>query len=175
MIEQGSDGLSRGNLAEGVMRGQQMKDFIPINEDAFGRSPSLKSWLEEWTRHECTFLDATGWFTTGQELGDDLMELNSEGISIPSTQPGTFVWSPPPVAGGIAMEELRCSRHKSTQSTHVVVIPRLFSTERRKQLHKAADVVLTIPAGHPAWPKEMHEPLTLAILFPFLSHRPWEL
>ena len=175
MIEQGSDGLSRGNLAEGVMRGRQMKDFVPINKDAFQQSPSLKPWLENWTEQKGNFLDATGWFTTGQELQDNLKEVNSEGVQIPSTQPGTFIWSPPPVAAGIALEELRRSRHKSTESTHVVVIPRLFSTEWRKQLHKAADVVLTVPVGHPAWPKEMHEPLTLAILFPYLSHRPWEL
>ena len=85
------------------------------------------------------------------------------------------MWSPPPVAGGIALEELRRSRHKSDRSTHVVVVPRLFTTEWRKQLHKASDLVLTLPAGHPAWPADMHEPLTIAILFPFISHRPWQL
>ena len=73
------------------------------------------------------------------------------------------------------MEELLRSRHKSEKSTHVVVIPRLFTTEWRKQLHKAADLVLTLPAGHPAWPTEMHEPLTIDILFPYISHRPWQL
>ena len=36
MIAQGSaDGLSRGNLAEGVMRGADMKGFIHINQTAF--------------------------------------------------------------------------------------------------------------------------------------------
>ena len=120
-------------------------------------------------------MDATCWFTTGHELCDDLWETNSEGRSIPSTEPGTFVWSPPPVAAGIAVKKLRCSRHKSTQSTDVVVIPHLFLTEWRKQLHKVSDVVLLLPAGHPAWPKEMHEPLMIAILFPYLNHRPWGL
>ena len=175
MIAQGSDGLSRGNLTEGVMRGADMKGFIPINKTAFERSPGLRKWLDEWTQGECTFLDTTGWYTKGQELVEDAWEFNSDGRRLPVTQPGTFVWSPPPVAGGIAMEELRRSRHKSEKSTHVVVIPRLFTTEWRKQLHKAADLVVTLPAGHPAWPIEMHEPLTIAILFPFISHRPWQL
>ena len=175
MIAQGSDGLSRGNLSEGVMRGVQMKDFVPINKDAFERSPKLKEWLNDWTEQQCAFLDAAGWFTTGQELDEGLWEENADGFRIPTTRPGTFVWSPPPIAAGIAMEELRRSRHKSFESTHVVVIPRLCSTEWRKQLHKAADVVLSLPVGHPAWPADMHEPLTLAILFPYLSHRPWEL
>ena len=175
MIAQGSDGLSRGNLAEGVMRGAAMKGFIPINETAFDRSPSLRKWLDEWTQSECTFLDPEGWFTTGQEVVEDSWEVNSEGQKWPVTNPGSFVWSPPPVAGGIALEELRRSRHKSDRSTHVVVIPRLFTTEWRKQLHKAADLVLTLPAGHPAWPADMYEPLTIAISFPFVSHRPWQL
>ena len=175
MIVQGSDGLSRGNLAEGVMRGADMKGFIPINKTAFERSPKLREWLSRWTQSECSFLDPTGWFTTGQEIVDGVWEMNSEGRKLPVTKPGTFVWSPPPVAAGIAMEELRRSRHKSERSTHVVVIPRLFTTEWRKQLHKAADLVLTLPAGHPAWPGDMHEPLTIAILFPFLHHRPWQL
>ena len=161
MIAQGSDGLSRGNLAEGVMRGADMKGFIPINKTAFERSPELQEWLTQWTQSECTFLEPAGWFTTSQEIVEDSWEVNSEGQKWLVTKPGTFVWSPPPVAGGIAMEELRRSRHKSDRSTHVVVIPRMFTTEWRKQLHKAADLVLTLPAGHPAWPAYMHEPLRL--------------
>ena len=42
-------------------------------------------------------------------------------------------------------------------------------------MYKAADVVLTVPAGHPAWPESMHEPLMIGILLPYLQHRPWEL
>ena len=175
MIDQGSDGLSRGNLTEGVMRGADMKGFIPINKTAFERSSKLKVWLNSWTQEEGTFLDVEGWYTTGQELVEDTWEINADGRRLPVTEPGTFVWCPPPVAGGIALEELRKSRHKSERSTHIVLIPRLFTTEWRKQLHKAADLVLTLPAGHPAWPAEMYEPLTIAILFPFVSHRPWQL
>lgn len=175
MIEQGSDGLSRGNLSEGVMRGIDMKEFIPINKTAFERSPSLAAWLDDWTDGEGSFLDPTDWFWRGHEIVEGEYEENSEGHVFPKTQPGTFIWSPPPVAAGIAMEELRKSRHKSAESTHLVVIPRLFSVEWRKSLYKAADVVLHLPAGHPAWPESMHEPLTIGILLPYLNHRPWEL
>ena len=98
-----------------------------------------------------------------------------EGRKFPIVKPGTFVWTPPPAAGSIVIEELWKSRHKLVESTHVVVIPKIFATEWKKQLHKAADVVLLLPAGHYAWPESMHEPLTIAILYPYLSHRPWEL
>ena len=47
MIDQGSDGLSCGNLAQGLMRGADMKGYIPINTIAFERSPKLKKWLNK--------------------------------------------------------------------------------------------------------------------------------
>ena len=72
------------------------------------------------------------------------------------------------------MKELRKSRHKLAESTHLVVIPHLFSTKWQRSLYKAADVVLQLPAGHPAWLESLHEPLTIGILLPFLNHRPWE-
>ena len=75
MVDQRSDGLSRGNLVEGVMRGADMKGFIPINKTAFERSPKLKKWLDKWTQVECTFLDTAGWYTTGQELVEDAWEV----------------------------------------------------------------------------------------------------
>ena len=175
MIAQGSDGLSRGNLSEGVMRGMSMRDFIPIHKTAMERSPELREWLGGWTNNEGILLEPEGWFTTGHEIQEGEWECNVEGLKFPRVKPGTFIWAPPPVAGGIAVEELRKSRHKSAESTHIFIIPCLFGTEWRKQLHKAADVVLSLPAGHPAWPESMHEPLTIAILYPYLSHRPWEL
>ena len=174
MIKQGSDGLSRGNLTEGVMQGSSMKDFIPINKSALDRSPRLQAWLESWIQGG-SFLTPEQWFTLGHEIREEEVEHNSEGMSLPVTRPGTFIWSPPPAAARAALEELRKSRHKSFESTHVVVIPQLFSTEWRKELYKATDIVLTLPVGHPAWPHNMHEPLTIALLFPFLNHRPWEL
>ena len=175
MIAQGSDGLSRGNLSEGIMGGMDMHSFVPIHKTALDRNPNLKEWLTRLTNNDGTFLTPADWFTTGQEIVEGEWEINTEGLKFPKVKPGTFIWTPPPVAGGIAVEELRKSRHKSAESTHVFVLPRLCATEWRKQLHKAADVVLTLPAGHPAWPDCMHEPLTIAILYPYMSHRPWEL
>ena len=48
MITQGSDILSRGNISEGVMRGDPMEAFIPLNENALDRSKDLKEWLRTW-------------------------------------------------------------------------------------------------------------------------------
>jgi hypothetical protein len=38
---QGTDGLSRGNLLEGVMQGKDMLTFIPLHQTALERSPKL--------------------------------------------------------------------------------------------------------------------------------------
>ena len=42
MIMQGTDGLLQGEFASGVMRGDSFLDFLPMNETAFYRQPSLK-------------------------------------------------------------------------------------------------------------------------------------
>ena len=45
----------------------------------------------------------------------------------------------------------------------------------RKQLEKAADLIVELPAGHSAWPEEMFEPLTITFLFLFSRYRPWQI
>ena len=129
MIDQGLDGSSFRNLSEGVMRGMSMQEFIPIHKTALERNPGLKGWLNSWTNEEGIFLEPDDWFTTGHKILEGEWECNSEGVKFPKVKPGTFIWTPPPVAGRIAIEELRKSRHKSMESTHVFVIPHLFATE----------------------------------------------
>ena len=175
MIEQGSDGLSRGNLSEGVMKGISMGHFVPLHLNPFERCDKLKPWLESFMEPSTEYLDPVDWFGRGHDLLDGEFEFNSEGIKLPKSKPGTFVWSPAPAAGEAAIEELRKARQKSQKSTHVFIIPRLLAPFWRRHLWKGADLVVELPAGHPAWPKHMHEPLTLGFFFPYLKHSPWEL
>ena len=93
----------------------------------------------------------------------------------PGLKPGIFVWSPPPCAAIDAVVQLRKARHKRQESMHVFIVPRLMMPLWRKQLYKAADLVLHLPASHSAWPSQMFEPLTIAILYPFLKFRPWQI
>ena len=86
-----------------------------------------------------------------------------------------MVWTPSPCTADVAVEELRKARHKQQISQHLFVVPRLMSPLWRKQLYKAADLVVTIPCGHECWPVDMFEPLTVAFIFPFLNSRPWQL
>lgn len=48
MIAQGTDGLSRWKIFEGVMNGQVMLTFVPLHLSAVERSPPLKEWIDSW-------------------------------------------------------------------------------------------------------------------------------
>ena len=70
MIAQGSDGLSRGNMLEGVISGMDMLGFIPLNKSAIEVQMNLGSWLKSWlpTDHEVEFLSPSDWFVRGQDI-----------------------------------------------------------------------------------------------------------
>ena len=90
-------------------------------------------------------------------------------------QSGVFIWTPASCAALTAVEQLRKARYKRQNSTHIFIVPRLMTPLWRKQLHKASDLLLSIPVDHKAWPTTMYEPLTFALLYPFLPFRPWQL
>ena len=64
---------------------------------------------------------------------------------------------------------------KRKSSTHIILIPRLMTPIWLKQCNKAADCIFHIPASHPFWPSSKFEPLFVAILFPYIRHRPFQL
>ena len=88
---------------------------------------------------------------------------------------GLYIWSLPPAAVDRACEEIRKAWLKRNLSIHVFVCPRILVPSWRRHLHRSADLVFEIPAGGPYWGRDMFEPLTLALFFPFLPCRPWQL
>ncbi len=177
MIAQGADGLSRGNLTEGVMGGWDMGDFVPLHLNAMERSASLESWIRSWfdagRKTKSELLEPEGWFERGHDIiGGD---KNVDDMWIPKYQNGCYIWSPPPAAAEVALEQLRQARHKRQSSCHVFVCPRLMTPYWAKHLNRSADLITVIPPGTDFWPSEMHEPLILACYLPFLKHRPWQL
>ena len=175
MIAQGADGLSRGNLTEGVMTGKDIRWFVPLNRSAIARAPSLIRWVRSWTQEdELKALEPEEWYSKGQDMMGG--EKNADGIWIPRFEAGTRLWVPPPAAADVAIEQLRYARHRRQNSMHIFVCPRLCTHTWRRWLHKEADFVCEIPAGVLAsWKKDQHEPLILGICFPFSSNRPWKL
>ena len=174
MIAQGTDGVSRGYLALGVMAGEPMTGFIPIHVSATDRHPGLLPWLLSWSSSDSVLLEPMDWFGQGHDIGG--WAMHPDGFERPVIREGrTYIWAPPPFAADVALAELRKVRIKRQTSTHLFVSPRLCTTLWLKQLHKASDIVLEIPPGTPGWPKEMHEPLLIGIVFPFLRFSPWQI
>lgn len=46
MMVQGTDGLSRGHMREGISLGDAMEHFCPWGKSALNRSPTLQNWLK---------------------------------------------------------------------------------------------------------------------------------
>jgi hypothetical protein len=159
MIEQGTDGGSRGDLTQGAMAGEPMLQCVPLHLAALGRGPQLEDWIRSWwddERGSLIKLDPSGWFDEGQ-------------------RDGNFLWCPPPAAADVAVEQLGEARHKRPQCTHIVVVPRLMTGNWRKGMLKETDMELTIPVGTDIWGASQHEPLLMFMSFPLCRHPPWSL
>lgn len=174
MKSQGTDGISRGQLREGVALGEAMIKFCPWGESALERSPLLLGWIQKFVgKQHLENLSPEGWYTRGHDISGG--SRDKHGFWRHKFKNGCYLWSPPPAAADAALEQLRIARLKRRTSTHIVVIPKLATTMWLKQLNKAADIVLTIPAKFYFWPTNMYEPLVLAFLFPYLPFSPWQL
>jgi hypothetical protein len=57
MIGQGTNGLSPGDLTEGVMAGHSMLNHVPVRFSAFDRQPGLLQWVSLWLPQPHTILD----------------------------------------------------------------------------------------------------------------------
>lgn len=175
MIEQGTDGISRGDFSGGVTAGKSMLSFIPLHLSALERSETILKWIEDWTGQIGLIpLSPSDWFERGHGISSG--SKNADGIWIPTeTCEQWFVWAPPPAAADVAVDELNVSRHKRGTLNHVVVIPRLMTFSWRKKLQKLCDVVFEIPAGaRDFWPAREHEPLIVGLTLAFLPHSPWQ-
>lgn len=176
MIAQGTDGCSRGVLLEGVMVGQDMLSFVDLAKSAVERCPHLLPWIQSWCpQSSITPLSPEGWYERGHGVTGG--SKDKRGVWIPSHEPAgqTHLWTPPPAAADAALEELLKARHKRTDTTHIVVIPRLFTPRWRRLFHKVVDVSFTVAPGPDYWPTDMFEPLWIGIVLPFYRHSPWQL
>ena len=99
MIAQGTDGVSRGVLAQGVMAGELMLSFIPIHRSALERAPLLLPWLREWSDPNCLVLSAADWFQEGHDISG-WGQSSGDLFERPTLSEGrTYVWAPPPIRG----------------------------------------------------------------------------
>jgi hypothetical protein len=178
MIEQGTDGLSRGDMLEGVCRGDEMINHIPLARTALERSTPLLEWIKSWFSssegNDVEVLEPEGWFERGHDIIGGAK--NCDGRWIPKYQSGNFIWAPAPAGAKFAAEQLRQARHKRLDSLHVFVCPRLMNHEWISHVRKSADLILEIKAGLTEfWPSNKHESLVIGLYLPFANQKPWQL
>jgi hypothetical protein len=154
MIDQGTDGLSRGDKSTGVMQGLPMTSFVPLHLHALDRCEKIKPWLSTAAKGlDLVFLEPDDWFTKGQGFGN-------------------FVWHPAPAAADVVVEQLGKARHKRPSSLHVVAVPRLMTGRWRRHVTRECDCCFKIPAGSTLWGKKQCEPLLIFVCLPFIVHSP---
>jgi hypothetical protein len=173
MEAQGTDGVSRGQLKEGVLTGQEMLWFIPFHLSALKRSPLVETWIQSWLGEDAEVLSPEGWFKRGHDLLGG--KYDAKGFWRHTIKTGTFIWDPPPAAALVAIEELKKARIKRQASMHVFVCPRLMKPEWFRQPYEASDIVLDVRVGTACWPLSMFEPLIIGIVLPFIKSPPWQL
>ena len=85
MIEQGTDGLSRGSLLEGVMAGQDMLAFVDVSLMVIQRHRPLLDFVKPWcdaSMGQPVVLDAAQWFREVHGLEGGWK--NRQGIWLPT-------------------------------------------------------------------------------------------
>ena len=175
MIAQGTDGLSRGDLTDGVMTGLSILDFVPLNKSAMDRQPGILPWLRTWIPAPDPFpLTIADWFDVGH--GTMGGTANSDGVWFPIDSPHKWlIWSPPPALAETALDELEEARHKRKDLNHIWIMPRLLAYCWRKRLCKICDLVFSIPPGaRTFWPVSEQEPLVIGLTLCFSTSSPWQ-
>jgi hypothetical protein len=157
MIKQGVDGLSRGNLDNGVMIGEHMLKYNPIHLSALERAEHLHEWISSWVDPDAQFFTPEDWYHNAHQ-----------GV-------GCGIWTPPPAIADAALQQLCDARHTRPTTFHVVAIPNVMTYLWRKTLRKLADIMFLVPLGTSIWPSCMHECLTIAIVAPLLDRVPWSI
>jgi hypothetical protein len=126
MIAQGTDGLSRGSLLEGVVKGEDMLSFIDLLRLAIERHPGLLKFVYSWVEPELgesRVLSAKKWFQEGHGIIGGTRD--SSGIWTPqhATDRKAYIWAPPPIIADIALKECAKAIHKRTDTYHLFLIP----------------------------------------------------
>ncbi len=162
MIACGVDGLSRGDITEGIAAGITMDNFVPLHKDCCERSPNVIAWINSW------------WPT--EELGR-LEHLEVDDWFLWDEKKSNCLWTPAPAGGEACVEELaNWIHHSPDDRIHILVMPTIWTVQWRKQLGRVCDCYVTLPNVFDFWNHQTHfEPLVFALFIPYLNREPWRI
>jgi hypothetical protein len=156
MIQQGTDGLSRGEEKGLEICGISLGWMVPLHLSATTRSSMLEDWIRGWadTGRNLEVLKPMEWFTLAHILG-------------------SFGWFPAPAVVDEVIYHFCDALHKRPNCFHVFAIPLLMANRWREQLLKAMDVYFALKADIMIWDNSQHDPLGIFIYLPVSRHGPW--
>jgi hypothetical protein len=158
MIQQGTDGLLRGEENGLATCGLSLGGMVPLHLSAWKRSPGLEEWIRGWwnTGRKLEVLEPIDWFTTA---------LNS----------GHFGWFPAPDKADAVIDLFCEALHKRPHCYHVFAVPLLMMNRWMKTSLKAVDVHFVLKTVCGIWDNSQHEPLGIFISLSLSRHNPWRL
>jgi hypothetical protein len=141
--------LSRADNSVGVMKGIDIRRFVPLHLDALQRKDTLKRWLQDI----CADLKPIFW---NQKIG--LSRRTGMGISS---------GPPQPAAAEAVVDQLGKWWLKRPECVHLVVVPRLMTGRWRRALKRETDFYFRVDWDE-VWPlKELNEPLLIFVIVPY--------
>jgi hypothetical protein len=95
--------------------------FYSPTPNPTSRESKVKSWIDDVTRGlRFKVLDKNGWFDDAHAFGN-------------------FVWSVPPAAAEVVVEQLGFARLKRPSAMHILLVPRLMMGRWRRHLTRGTD------------------------------------
>ena len=149
MIAHGTNGVSQETLKEGIGLEEALPTFCPWGKLVLEQSPSLVHWIKSWSVTNLEVLTPKQWYSCGHNHAGGYVDSNA--FWRLQIKRGAFLWDLPPSAADAALEELRKARIKRQKSTHIVLIPRLFTPLWLKLLLKSCDLVVYILPQYSFW------------------------
>jgi hypothetical protein len=157
MIQQGNDGLSRGEENGLATGGLSLGGTVPLHLSATERIPKLGGWIQGWwdNGRKLLMTEPRDWFTTAHT-------------------PGNFGWCPAPATADAAINQCCEALHKMPYCYHVFAMSLIMTNIWRKTVLKAVDVYFMLKPVCAIWDHSQHEPLGIFIYLPLSrTPNPW--
>jgi hypothetical protein len=178
MKAQGTDGLSRGTLLEGMLVEKEMLSYVDLSRMAIKQYPPVLDYVHGWLEPAAgkgRVLELEMGFVEGHGIIGGKRDNHGIWIPLHAKNGKAYIWSPSPVIVDVALEECMKVVYKRTDAFYIFLIPRLYTFLWLHILYKRSDLVFKLSPGSRHWPKLMHKTLFVSISLLLLSRNPWTL
>ena len=91
-----------------------MLEHFPWGKSATEVEPKLEAWVRSWTKDKLVLLEPIDWFEKGHDVQGGLHD--DIGFWPPVVKSGLYLWTPPPAAADVCLEQIRIAQMKRKNS-----------------------------------------------------------